>query len=102
MSLSLRFSGLDQPLTDAQSHGPITGYEVTLWTPKGNESHRETTPPETSSFSFNLTDVAAAFSNDSELEATVVASNAAGHSAPSHLLIPLHFTSVYSWNYFND
>ncbi|CAJ1069097.1 LOW QUALITY PROTEIN: LIF receptor subunit alpha a [Xyrichtys novacula] len=78
-----------KPLTHRQSHGQITGYEVTLWTSEDDVQHTKTSPPDTSAVPINLTQIAA-FSNDNKAIATVIAMNSKGASQPASVLIPLH------------
>uniref|UniRef100_A0A3Q3FDT9 LIF receptor subunit alpha a n=1 Tax=Labrus bergylta TaxID=56723 RepID=A0A3Q3FDT9_9LABR len=80
-----------KPLTRRQSHGQITGYEVTLWTSDENIQHTDIFPAETSAAPINLTQIAA-FSVDTKVTATVIAKNNKGVSQPASVLIPLHLT----------
>ncbi|XP_020503111.3 LIF receptor subunit alpha a [Labrus bergylta] len=82
-----------KPLTRRQSHGQITGYEVTLWTSDENIQHTDIFPAETSAAPINLTQIAA-FSVDTKVTATVIAKNNKGVSQPASVLIPLHLTDV--------
>ncbi|XP_054630299.1 LIF receptor subunit alpha a [Dunckerocampus dactyliophorus] len=77
------------PLTARESHGQITSYEVTLWSPEQNLQHTETLSPDTFELPINLTQIAA-FSNGNEVMATVLAKNAAGASPPISVIFPLH------------
>ncbi|XP_041793611.1 LIF receptor subunit alpha a [Chelmon rostratus] len=81
-----------KPLTRRQSHGQITGYEVTFWSPEENLQHTESFSPDTSAAPINLTQLAA-FSGDKVI-ATVIAKNNDGLSQPANLLIPLRLTDV--------
>ncbi|CAL8345371.1 unnamed protein product [Lota lota] len=73
-----------KPLTHRQSHGEITGYELTLWSPEDNVQHTETLPPGTHEAPINLTHMATA----GRVVATVTAKNAAGVSPPASVVIP--------------
>ncbi|XP_044053855.1 LIF receptor subunit alpha a isoform X2 [Siniperca chuatsi] len=78
-----------KPLTRRQSHGQITGYEVTLWSLEENLQHTEIFSPDTSAAPINLTQIAT-FSD--KVIATVIAKNADGVSQPASVLIPLRLT----------
>ncbi|XP_039659196.1 LOW QUALITY PROTEIN: leukemia inhibitory factor receptor-like [Perca fluviatilis] len=82
-----------KPLTQRQSHGLITGYEVTLWSPEVNFQHTELFSPDTYAVPVNLTQIATR-SSDNKVMATVIAKNAAGVSQPASVLIPLRLTDV--------
>lgn len=82
-----------KPLTHRQSHGQITGYEVTLWSPEENIQHTKTVPPNISYLQVNLTQNTT-FTNDNKVIATVIAKNAAGVSQSASVVIPLHWTDV--------
>uniref|UniRef100_A0A8C9ZYG4 Fibronectin type-III domain-containing protein n=1 Tax=Sander lucioperca TaxID=283035 RepID=A0A8C9ZYG4_SANLU len=82
-----------KPLTQRQSHGLITGYEVTLWSPEVNFQHTEFFSPDTYAVPVNLTQIATR-SSDNKVMATVIAKNAAGVSQPASVLIPLRLTDV--------
>ncbi|XP_077377264.1 leukemia inhibitory factor receptor-like isoform X2 [Festucalex cinctus] len=77
-----------KPLTARESHGPITSYEVTLWSPNENLQHTEMLPPDTFMLPINLTRISA-FTNGNQVMAAVVAKNAAGDSLPASVTIPL-------------
>ncbi|KAM6931118.1 LIF receptor subunit alpha a [Xenentodon cancila] len=79
-----------KPLTERQSHGPITGYEVTLWDPEESLQHTEIVPPDTHSVKVNLTQTS--FSSDATVIATVVAKNKRGASQPAS--VPLRLNDV--------
>ncbi|XP_051924530.1 LIF receptor subunit alpha a isoform X1 [Hippocampus zosterae] len=80
-----------KPLTSRESHGQITSYEVTLWSPKENLQHTEMLPPDTFMLPINLTRISA-FTNDNQVMAAVIAKNAAGDSLPASVIIPLHIS----------
>ncbi|KAM7415967.1 hypothetical protein PAMA_018167 [Pampus argenteus] len=82
-----------KPLTHRESHGQITGYEVTLWSPEENIQHTETVPANTFTLPVNLT-LITTFSNDNKVIATVIAKNAAGVSQPASVVMPLRLTDV--------
>ncbi|XP_041643097.1 LIF receptor subunit alpha a [Cheilinus undulatus] len=82
-----------KPLTRRQSHGQLTGYEVTLWTAEENVRHIEIFPADTSAVPINLTQIAA-YSSDNKVKATVFAKNNKGLSQPASVLVPLHLTDV--------
>lgn len=82
-----------KPLTRRQSHGLITGYEVTLWSPEENLQHTEIFSPDTSAVPINLTQITT-LSSDNKVIATVIAKNAAGVSQPASVLIPLRLTDL--------
>ncbi|XP_070760842.1 LIF receptor subunit alpha a [Enoplosus armatus] len=81
-----------KPLTRRQSHGQITGYEVTFWSPEENLQHTHSFSPDTSAAPINLTQIAT-FSSDKVI-ATVIAKNADWVSQPTSLLIPPCLTGV--------
>nr|XP_033475566.1 LIF receptor subunit alpha a [Epinephelus lanceolatus] len=82
-----------KPLTRRQSHGLITGYEITLWSPEENLQHTKNVPPDTSAVSVNLTQITT-LNGDNKYIATVIAKNAAWASQPASVLIPLRLTDV--------
>ncbi|XP_053181280.1 LIF receptor subunit alpha a [Scomber japonicus] len=82
-----------KPLTHKQSHGQITGYEVTLWNPEENIQHTENVPPNTFIVPVNFTQTTT-FSIDNQVIATVIAKNAAGASQSASVVLPLHVTDV--------
>ncbi|XP_061623655.1 LIF receptor subunit alpha a [Phyllopteryx taeniolatus] len=77
-----------KPLTARESHGQITSFEVTLWSPNESLQHTEMLPADTFVLPINLTQINA-FTNDNQVMAAVVAKNAAGHSLPASVIIPL-------------
>nr|XP_061804733.1 leukemia inhibitory factor receptor-like [Nerophis lumbriciformis] len=77
-----------KPLTARQSHGQITSYEVTVWSPEENLQHTETLTPDSFTLSVNLTQMSA-FTSDNQIMATVIAKNAAGGSLPTSVIIPV-------------
>ncbi|XP_073321783.1 LIF receptor subunit alpha a [Pagrus major] len=83
-----------KPLTQRQSHGQLTGYEVTFWSPEENLQHTEIFSPDTSAAPFNVTQFAAFSGN--KVTATVIAKNNDGVSQPASVLIPLHLIDVKS------
>ncbi|XP_047447525.1 LIF receptor subunit alpha a [Mugil cephalus] len=74
-----------KPLTRRQSHGQITGYEVTFWNPEENPQHTEILSPDTHTVSVNLTQMAS-FSNDHAVIASVVAKNIEWESQPASVV----------------
>ncbi|XP_061755601.1 LIF receptor subunit alpha a [Nerophis ophidion] len=84
-----------KPLTAKESHGQLTSYEVTLWSPEENLQHTETLPPDTTMLPINLTQITA-FSNDNQVMASVIAKNAAGGSPPVSVAVPLHLTDQHN------
>ncbi|XP_076005508.1 LIF receptor subunit alpha a [Genypterus blacodes] len=78
-----------KPLTRQESHGLITGYEVTLWSPDENIQHTETLPRSTCTVPVNLTHISTS-SDNNKVVATVIAKNGAGVSQPASLVLPLH------------
>ncbi|GAA6227437.1 leukemia inhibitory factor receptor-like [Lates japonicus] len=80
-----------KPLTRRQSHGQITGYEVTLLIENGQ--HTDIFSPDTTAAPVNLTQIAAS-SSGSKVIATVVAKNADWLSQPTSVVIPLRSTDV--------
>lgn len=92
-SLSL---GFFQPLTPRQSHGPITDYEVTLWSSEENLQRTAHIPPDTSAELVNLTQITTPGS-DNKITATVVARNTGGESQPASVHIPLRLTGTWNW-----
>ncbi|CAL8249209.1 unnamed protein product [Merluccius merluccius] len=79
-----------KPLTQRQSHGEITGYELTLWSPEDKVQHTETLLPGNNTASINLTHMATA----DKVIATVKAKNAAGVSPPASVVIPQLLSDV--------
>ncbi|XP_061672960.1 LIF receptor subunit alpha a [Syngnathoides biaculeatus] len=77
-----------KPLTARESHGQITSFEVTLWSPRESLRHTKTLPADTFALPFNLAEIST-FTRDNRLTAAVVAKNAAGHSLPASVIIPL-------------
>ncbi|KAM6943822.1 LIF receptor subunit alpha a [Lycodopsis pacificus] len=82
-----------KPLTRRQSHGLITRYEVTFWSPEENRQRTEFFLPDTSAVLINLTQIAT-ISGDDKVTATVIARNAAGVSQPASVHVPLRLTDV--------
>ncbi|XP_071339386.1 LIF receptor subunit alpha a [Trachinotus anak] len=82
-----------KPLTQRQSHGQITGYEVTVHSTEDNVQHTEIFPPDATAAPVNLTQIAT-FSSDSKVIVTVSAKNAEGLSQPAIVVTPLHLTDV--------
>ncbi|KAM4576252.1 LIF receptor subunit alpha a isoform 1-T2 [Odontesthes bonariensis] len=80
-----------KPLTREQSHGQMTGFEVTLWNPEESLQHTEILPAETYSLPVNLTKISS-LSRDSKVIATVFAKNVEGLSKPAS--VPLRFIDV--------
>ncbi|XP_029961330.1 LIF receptor subunit alpha a [Salarias fasciatus] len=80
-----------KPLTPRQSHGQITNYEVTLWSPEENRQHTEILPPTTRTVSVNLTQITSS-TGGGKVIATVLAKNAKGVSQPAS--VTLHFTDA--------
>nr|XP_040051943.1 LIF receptor subunit alpha a [Gasterosteus aculeatus aculeatus] len=81
-----------KPLTPRQSHGPITDYEVTLWSSEENLQRTAHIPPDTSAELVNLTQITTLGSD--KITATVVARNTGGESQPASVHIPLRLTDV--------
>ncbi|KAF7660821.1 hypothetical protein LDENG_00274530 [Lucifuga dentata] len=81
-----------KPLTRRESHGQITGYEVTLWSPDQNIQHTETISRNTFSVPVNLKHIAT--DRYKKIIATVIAKNAAGASQPASVVIPLRLTDT--------
>ncbi|KAL6113967.1 lifr [Pungitius sinensis] len=79
-------------LTPRQSHGPITAYEVTLWSPEEILQRTASIPPDTSAYLINLTQITTLGSD--KITATVVARNTGGMSQPASVHIPLRLTDV--------
>ncbi|XP_023120208.2 LIF receptor subunit alpha a [Amphiprion ocellaris] len=77
-----------KPLTQRQSHGQITGYDVTFWNPEENRQHTVILSPDTSAVPINLTQMAY-FSGDNKVIATVTAKNADGMSQPASVSLRL-------------
>uniref|UniRef100_A0A3P8Z0K1 Fibronectin type-III domain-containing protein n=1 Tax=Esox lucius TaxID=8010 RepID=A0A3P8Z0K1_ESOLU len=69
-----------KPLTKRQSHGQITGYEVTLWSPEENIQQTVTLPRTTHSLPINGTDRGSTV--------MVTARNPAGVSRPASVVVP--------------
>lgn len=82
-----------KPLSQRQSHGQITGYNVTLWSSEDNEQHTEIVSANTFGLPFNFTKFAT-FSSDNKVMAAVLAKNADGLSQPANLVIPLRLTDA--------
>ncbi|XP_071393652.1 LIF receptor subunit alpha a [Centroberyx affinis] len=82
-----------KPLTRRESHGQITGYEVTVWSPEENVQHTETLPQSTLTVPINLTHITTSSGNNKVI-ATIIAKNAAGVSPPASIVIPLRLTDV--------
>lgn len=80
-------------LTRRQSHGQITGYEVTLWTSEESVRHTKILPADASTFQINLTDVED-LSTSNKIIASVIAINKKGPSQPASVLVPLHIPDV--------
>ncbi|KAM4616964.1 LIF receptor subunit alpha a [Polymixia lowei] len=80
-----------KPLTRRQSHGAITGYEVTLWNPEDTMQHTETVSQSSYAVRINLTHMATA---NGKIVASVTAKNRAGLSPPSSVAIPLSVADV--------
>uniref|UniRef100_A0A668A6M6 LIF receptor subunit alpha a n=1 Tax=Myripristis murdjan TaxID=586833 RepID=A0A668A6M6_9TELE len=81
-----------KPLTHRESHGQITGYEVTLWSPDENIQHTETLPQSICTVPINLTHISTTGSSSNKVIATVIAKNAAGVSPPASIVMPLRWT----------
>ncbi|KAM9360915.1 LIF receptor subunit alpha a [Symphorus nematophorus] len=79
-----------KPLTRRQSHGQLTGYEVTLWSPEENLQHTDIFSADTSAVPIDLSRIAAISSD--KVIATVVAKNNDGASQPASVIIPLQLT----------
>ncbi|XP_024131397.1 LIF receptor subunit alpha a [Oryzias melastigma] len=77
-----------KPLSHHQSHGQITGYEVTLWNPEDVEQHTQILPPNTYSVQVNLREMASV-GVDKKVFATVIIKTITGASPPSR--VPLQF-----------
>uniref|UniRef100_A0A4W5JPX4 LIF receptor subunit alpha a n=1 Tax=Hucho hucho TaxID=62062 RepID=A0A4W5JPX4_9TELE len=71
-----------KPLTKSESHGQISGYEVTLWSPEENSQQTLTLPQSMYSLPINVT--------DRWSKVTVTARNPAGVSLPANVVIPRH------------
>lgn len=80
-----------KPLTQRQSHGQITGYEVTLWNPEENLQHTEVLLPDAHAVTVNLSQMAS-FGSDNKIIATVIAKNTDWVSQPTS--VSLRFTDV--------
>lgn len=70
-----------------QSHGQITGFEVTLWNNKEYLQHIQISR-DTNSIPVNLTQMAS-FSDDDEIMAAVIAKNVEGVSQPASVPLRL-------------
>ncbi|CAL1615694.1 unnamed protein product [Knipowitschia caucasica] len=81
-----------KPYKQRQSHGPIVGYEVTLWSPDNGTRRIHNVSPEMFTLPLSLSSIIV--SNNSRLIASVVAKNPAGLSPPATIELPLHFTSL--------
>ncbi|KAM9858027.1 LIF receptor subunit alpha a [Aulostomus maculatus] len=79
-----------KPLTEKESHGKITGYEVMLWSPEESLLYTKSFPPNTFIMPVNLKEITS-LSKDNKVVATVTAKNAAGVSKPTRVVIPPHF-----------
>ncbi|KAM4746051.1 LIF receptor subunit alpha a isoform 2-T2 [Anableps anableps] len=77
-----------KPLTWQQSHGQITGYEVTLSNPEENEQHTKILSPENNFLPVNLTRWAS-LSGGNRVIATVIAKNVEGLSQPASVAFDL-------------
>ncbi|XP_032435495.1 LIF receptor subunit alpha a [Xiphophorus hellerii] len=75
-----------KPLTRWQSHGVLTGYEVTLWNLEENENQTNNLSPKDNSL--NLTDWAS-ITGDKKAIASVKANNVKGMSQPSSIMLGL-------------
>ncbi|XP_014851389.1 PREDICTED: leukemia inhibitory factor receptor-like isoform X2 [Poecilia mexicana] len=73
-----------KPLTQWQSHGVLTGYQVTLWNLEENEKQTSNLSPKDNSL--NLTGWAS-ITGDKKAIATVKAKNAKGMSQPSSIML---------------
>ncbi|KAM8886458.1 LIF receptor subunit alpha a isoform 1-T2 [Spinachia spinachia] len=82
-----------KPLTPRQSHGAITAYEVTLWSPEENLQRTARFSPNTSAQLINLTQLAT-LGSENKITVTVVARSTGGVSHPASVLIPLRMTDV--------
>lgn len=85
-----------QPLKPRDSHGPVTSYEVTLWSPDENSRHTQIFDQDTFTMRVNLSEIAPSSSNV-KVVATVVAKNPAGLSPPASVVLPLHVTGMENW-----
>ncbi|XP_017267919.1 LIF receptor subunit alpha a [Kryptolebias marmoratus] len=74
--------------TPQQSHGQITGFEVTLWNAEENLQRTQSLSPDDYSLPVNLTQMAS-FSNDNEVIATVITQNVEGSSQPASVPLRL-------------
>ncbi|XP_011613799.2 LIF receptor subunit alpha a [Takifugu rubripes] len=79
-----------KPLTQRQSHGRLKGYQVTFQSSEENLQHTVNFSPDTSTAPFNLSHMATLGSG--KIQASVIAENEDGGSAPSAVLIPLRWT----------
>lgn len=82
-----------KPLKPRDSHGPVTSYEVTLWSPDENSRHTQIFDQDTFTMRVNLSEIAPSSSNV-KVVATVVAKNPAGLSPPASVVLPLHVTDM--------
>lgn len=85
-------SSFYQPLTQRQSHGHLKGYQVTFQSSEENLQYTVNFSPDTSTAPFNLSHMATLGSG--KIQASVIAENEDGGSAPSAVLIPLHWTGM--------
>ncbi|KAM9391455.1 LIF receptor subunit alpha a [Pholidichthys leucotaenia] len=80
-----------KPPRRRQIHCPITGYEVTFWSPEENLQHREILSPDTYAAPVNLTQMAF-LSSDDKVVASVLAKNCEGSSQLAS--VPLRLTNA--------
>lgn len=73
-----------KPLTKRESHGQVSEYEVTLWSPEENRQHSKTLPRSVYSLGLSLSRPA------SGVLVTVTAKNPAGVSPPATLGLPAY------------
>lgn len=78
-------------MTHRQTHGQITAYEVTFWSPDETLQHTDIFLPNASAAPINLTKIATF--NSGKVIATVIAKNNAGASQPAS--VPLRLTGVW-------
>ncbi|KAJ7994315.1 hypothetical protein DPEC_G00264600 [Dallia pectoralis] len=71
-----------KPLTKRESHGQISGYDVTIWSPEENIQQAVPLPRTTHSLPINVT--------DHGTTVTVSARNPAGVSIPATIVVPRH------------
>ncbi|XP_056152729.1 LIF receptor subunit alpha a [Lampris incognitus] len=81
-----------KPLTRKQSHGLITGYEVTLWSPEKNIQHNKILPPSNFTLPFNFSQDD--YTSGVKIIASITARNGAGVSLPASVVIPLHMANI--------